>query len=212
MLELLKNSDFQSNLLAGLIFFVAELALVVTLLPMFIQRRLDLRWQPARKKLWEELDKEIVALANVLSESVGRLNTKTIDVDDVLSEVRSFNRRLSDVVPVYAMALDPKLMELCGEVKTKTAYLISILERRVRDSAAGGTTDGSAYYDTAKFKGLAETLDEMRAYIVSKDFFGTGELQPEWVESRTAMFSSRRDMLLGALSKSGKIRGTETKK
>jgi hypothetical protein len=51
MWEIIASKDFLANLLAGSVFFVLELWLLVLLLPRLVQERLDHRWRIPRKSL-----------------------------------------------------------------------------------------------------------------------------------------------------------------
>ena len=59
MWEIITSRDFLLNLAAGGVIFVLEVVLIVMLLPLFLQRRLDKRWKPVREAIARAFDRSV---------------------------------------------------------------------------------------------------------------------------------------------------------
>lgn len=105
----LGDAGFQQNLLAGSIFFVLELTLVIWLLPIFIQRHLDRSWAPSRKRMWRSAE---LAIASI-PQNVRRMTRNPDDYKpgDFVSLMDRARTRLLEVMQTYAPALDPGLVD-----------------------------------------------------------------------------------------------------
>lgn len=121
MLELMSGSDFETNLLAGAVFFLLEFLLVVLLLPYFLQKRLDKRWAGARHYLCVALIQNVREMVEMLG------NGRNDRAQDIQQHVRRFQADMRDTMQTYNQALNPELMKLGSEVLQSIAKLDSAI-------------------------------------------------------------------------------------
>ena len=117
--SLWSDPDFMKNVYAGALFFILEIVLLVGLVPLLVDWRLETRWKPSRLQLCVDARRSVFRVVAVVDGLATHWGTDTKARAE--ERLKSLQFEVAQLVQTYSAALNADLMRLCAKLIQRSA-------------------------------------------------------------------------------------------